>query len=381
MKKIKIIFYLKGYGNAIPGAESAGYHILQSIIDRNDLKIIIVSDQKAKCQRNEILFKHKNLPINLPILNFIINNFFAKRMIKNVTEIFSPDIIHIQGFSGNYPTLKTQIKKILTLHDDPSMEIYDRNRNDPLKFFEYFWFKFIKWSISKAIRNFDFFHVGSSKMIRALQYQGVTSERIYQIPNGRDNLINKKEELESETKKSIKIADNSIIKMIMVGTIEYRKGTLSVAQSLEYLPPNFHLLLVGKSQPIIGIPYLKKVLKINRKKIHYLGYLQKQQYLSVLEMADIYISASNYEACQLVPLDALFLRKKVVTTTAGAIPDFLSKDYPYFLKSNDPSEISKIILKARLSNQYESSFIKSYPKTWKVIGEEISKIYDFILKS
>jgi glycosyltransferase involved in cell wall biosynthesis len=94
-----------------------------------------------------------------------------------------------------------------------------------------------------------------------------------------DKTIKKKKKLKTQIKK----------KILMVGSIEYRKGSLNVALSLNYLPKNFQLLLVGKPQPIIGIPYLKKVLKLNRNRIHYLGYLQKSDYFSVLDKADIYI--------------------------------------------------------------------------------------------
>jgi glycosyltransferase involved in cell wall biosynthesis len=161
----------------------------------------------------------------------------------------------------------------------------------------------------------------------------------------------------------------------MVGSIEYRKGCHNIGQSLDYLPKNYHLCLVGKLPPIIGIPYLKEIIRMNKTRIHYLGYLSTNDYMSIFEMVDIYVSASLYEACQLTPLEALTFEKKVVTSLAGAIPDFLSKEYPFFIKSTKPAEIAKVILKASESEDLLFKQFISYPKSWEEIGKKIADAY------
>lgn len=374
-----IIFYLKGYGNPVPGAESAGYNILKSIINRSDFKIIIISDQKAKKTNDEILYRHKILPINIPILNFIINNFFASRIIKKLSQIYAPKLIHIQGYAGYYPIISSNSKTLLTLHDDPSIMIFDKARRDPLKYFEFFWYEFIRFSIFKAIKNYDFFQAGSSRIKNYLTKLGISKKRIYLIPNGiyKYRIFNNKkkvfkERLNDRNKRKIKF-------ILVVGSIEHRKGTLNVALSLKYLPRKFHLLVVGNPQAIIGLSYLKKVLNVDRDRIHYLGYLKNNDYFSVLDEADIYISASISEACQLAPLEALMMEKKVIITPVGAIPDFFPLNYPLLIKKNNPREIANVILKASRTEKIKELNGKLSPETWEEIGKDLKKMYSNII--
>lgn len=161
----------------------------------------------------------------------------------------------------------------------------------------------------------------------------------------------------------------------MVGSIEYRKGTLNVALSLKYLPEKFHLLLVGSPQPILGIPYLKRVLNIDRNRIHYLGYLETKDLTLILNKADIYISASISEACQLAPLDALMMQKKIIVSPVGAIPDFFSLKYPLLIKKNNPREIANLILKASETERINDLKGKLSLKSWEEIGKELNLMY------
>lgn len=383
-KKVYLIFYLKGYGNSIPGAESAGESILNNYLktDNKTIKTIIISDQKAKCPKSKkfAFYTHKNFHWNVPILNFLINNLFAKILIKKISEMYKPNIIHIQGFAGYYPLPPKRSISILTMHDDPETKIYDKKRKDILKFFEYFWFEFIRISIKRAIKQFSYFQVGSSRMYRHLLKCNKKTDNIFFIPNGiefKHNIdLNETHTIIQYFKRKEKI--NDIIPFLIVGTIQLRKGTLKVAETLKFLPENYHLFIVGKPTPILGLPYLKKILKIDNKRIHYLGYVQKKLYFKILSEIDIILSASLYEGCQLVPLDALIQGKTVITTLAGSIKDFFPKDYPFFILNDNPREISKLIQKANNSNQFNLNLKK--PFTWEEVGIKIGKMYDKIIE-
>jgi hypothetical protein len=344
--KKNIIFYLKGYGNPTPGAQSAGFNILKSIYDNSDYNIIIISDQTAKKSNNELLYKHKNFFLKIPFLNFVVNNFLAARIIKKVSKIYSPKLIFIQGYSGYYPTFKSKFKTLLTLHDDPTMRIFDKNRKDPLKYFEFLWYEYIRFSMMRAIKRYDFFHVLNLRTLKYLTKLGIERERIIKIRNAVGILRNfNKENIISQNGTKIKTRKRHII-ILTAGSIECRKGSLNIALSLNYLPKNFHLIIVGNPQPIFGLPYLKKILTLNRKRIHYVGYLQKKEYFTILSKADIFIGASKFESYHLTPLEALMMHKKLVATPVGVLPEYLSLDYPFLIRTNEPSEIAELILKA-----------------------------------
>lgn len=206
---------------------------------------------------------------------------------------------------------------------------------------------------------------------------GIKRDKIFVIPNG-IKFINNLNKINGD--KNVGKVKKNLILILIAGSIEYNKGSLNVALSLNYLPKNYHLLIAGKPQPIIGIPYLKKVLSQNKKRIHYLGYLQKEDYFSILNKADIYISASLFEACQLAPLEALMMKKKIIVSLSGAVPEFFSLDYPFLIKENQPYEIADLVLKLSKSKNIIPKGIISL-KPWREIGKHLNDMYTKIIHS
>jgi glycosyltransferase involved in cell wall biosynthesis len=373
----KILLCSRGLLNPAGGGESAGYKLYKNILEINKkkkkFKIYILTDlrnTKVKLSSANVFF-FSTLKFKIPVFNFFIDNYFFERKIKELEKLYNYDIIHVQGWSGYYPSLKSNAKKVLTLHDDLYTDL-PFFRKDFLGIFVSLWYKVGKYIRLKNYSKYDYYHALSSRIKNALILQGIHEKNIKVLHNG----VEKKREKSSM--KSRKINKNRNI--LMLGKVEYRKGVHLVAKAMQSLPEDYHLYIVGKIVPIFGLNYLKNLCSLSNQ-IHYLGYISNEQLSKLMTKMDCFISASYYEACQLSPLEAISNQLNVIATKAGAILDIFKKEYPLLINSYYSEEIANKILKSFDIDLDEKKYLIGNFKSWKETSDEIYKFYSKIINT
>lgn len=73
------------------------------------------------------------------------------------------------------------------------------------------------------------------------------------------------------------------------------------------------------------------------------------------------------------------MKKNIIVSPAGAIPEFLSLDYPFLIKKNQPSEIADLVLKLSKSEKIIIPKGIYSLKSWKEIGKDLSDMYSKII--
>jgi L-malate glycosyltransferase len=178
-----------------------------------------------------------------------------------------------------------------------------------------------KHLITRVINRFV---IGSSNCVvaisndtkkRAEKYYGIRKE-IQVINYGFIPVeINKKTPLNNKQK-----SDNFIL--ISVGRLIPRKGFEYLIHSLELLPSDIHLILVGDGPCEPELKHLAKLCNVENR-ISFVGYKPRLEIFNYLDKADCYVLPSLHEGLGIVVQEAMYMGLPVVCTNNGGQTDLI----------------------------------------------------------
>lgn len=382
---MRILYFMRNIGSPPPGARQASKKILSAIAAENsDFQFVIVTNKSGEGNQtskvttdNHVVYAYNSPGLGFPGLNFLWENFLAEQLIQSVGRKTEPDIIHIQGYAGFYPRPYSGIPSLLTSHDFPPWRFPDRPSLEPSTFMNFLWHEEARRIRLKNLACFTHFHALSTQIEEFLKSRKITSERIIMVPNGINRSRPGNSKLEPLKRRIYRrkmgFSDDDIL-ILMVGAVEYRKGIHLAKAALNWLPSNYHLLLVGWSSRLGGAYYLKKLLKgKDSSRIHYFGHVSKKQVEKILGLVDCYLSASLSEACQISVLEASEYGLPVVLTNIGAATDIFGPNYPFLVSNPDPELLASKIRLGIASGRNTPIPINN--TTWNSVGKTIGKFY------
>lgn len=248
------------------------------------------------------------------------------------------DIVHFECLPGArgcllLPFLRKlkdgNLKVIQKIHGWPPIELKFRFN----KYFEKFLYK-AHWELSKInMRNYsDCIIVNSDFMKKLVKKEFQKNIKI--IPNGIDMSIwNPRKGLTLEGNKNI----------VFWGRFSKEKGVDLIIKSTKNVLktfPDTHFYLIGKG-PLYQ--YLIKIVKDLgiEKNIHFTGFLPKKELIKYVCSSDIVMFPSRYEPFGMMILEAMALKKPIISTRVGGIKDII-KNYENGILVNPKTEdISK----------------------------------------
>ena len=390
---MKVLYFAKGLTSLRGGSQLAASRLLSAI--EGSIELAVLTD-RIDFRRTT---QKKQYPIysylsrfglsEIPGLSFEVENFLAEVQMRRICRLFRPDLVHIHGYAGYYPRPHADVPSLLTFHDFPPTRIFDSYSSGPLKYLEFLWWKRASQIRLRCIHKFTHYHALSTRIARFLVTKGIRFENIFVIPNGTDmtSIYEESQNSKRERQRSVLLRilglepDTKLI--IMLGSIEYNKGIHRVVEALRYLPPNFHLILIGSHAPLIGCQYLRALLRNPQKsRIHHLGKVDHSKIYPLLSLADCYVSSSISEACQLTPIEAVMANVPVVLNRVGAAEDLFGVDYPLFFSETSTSDLAEKILQA-VNSQSKLRNSSSYCTflSWKQVGKLIVEAYHKICNS
>ena len=93
---------------------------------------------------------------------------------------------------------------------------------------------------------------------------------------------------------------------------------------------------------------------------------------------------SNYETFCLVIIEAFACGKPVITSNAGAIPDYMKPELGILVQKNAEDELCTAILEmAKNASTYDSHLIRDFAVqnySYEKVGADLNRIYDSVLK-
>ena len=130
--------------------------------------------------------------------------------------------------------------------------------------------------------------------------------------------------------------NDSDVVLVTVGRLVARKGLDRLLRIVKQINnSSVHLFIIGSGPQMDPLVKLSNELDISRQ-IHFLGQIDEQEKLEVLQMSDIYASTSQHEGFGIVYLEAMAAGLPVVCYDYGGQTDFLSTGVNGFVeKLND----------------------------------------------
>jgi GT2 family glycosyltransferase len=137
------------------------------------------------------------------------------------------------------------------------------------------------------------------------------------------------------------------VEFLLLGTVEQRKGQLILLEALRQLPED---VLKRASFQIVGRPHdsiIAEKIRTAAVKGSYLTYregVSPGEALSLIGNTDVVVSTSLDETGPLILMEALALGKAILSTTVGAVGEYLSLDEAgFFVPPGDVAALAKMI--------------------------------------
>jgi glycosyltransferase involved in cell wall biosynthesis len=177
--------------------------------------------------------------------------------------------------------------------------------------------------------------------------------------------------------------DEKDILVLYVGQLTYDKGVHILIKAFEQLLPkntSLKLIILGKG-PLAS--HLEKIKGRFGDQLRYFGFIPYNKVLQFYQMADIVVVPSVWpEAQGRVNLEAMALRKPVIATKVGGIPEIITHEKDGILvKPGDPKEIEHALfrlindpdLRSRIGLEGRKTVEKRYNEA--IVCDQILSIY------
>jgi len=370
--KQKIIVFTTAFSPFIGGAEIAAEQVMTRLPQYDFFVFTARLDSKLPAYE-----KHDNIHIYrvgngsfLDKFKLIFSGYKqAKKIAPDAKIVWSVMASHggLAGlrFKKKYP----KTKFLLTIQEGDSLgHIYLR------ALFIWPWFKqiFSKADKVQAISN----HLGNwaKKM-------GAQSE-IRIVPNGvvLDDFNISSEETE-QLRGKLNLPDKNKL-IITVSRLVKKNGVRSLVESMQFLPKDVHLVIIGDGQLKNELIKVSSNLGINNR-VHFLGSIAYEDVPKYLSLAGAFCRPSLSEGLGSAFLESMASGVPVVATKVGGIPDFLEdNETGLFCQIENPKDIAEKIGVLLENGDIRDKIIKKGKQviedkySWGGVATQMNKIFN-----
>lgn len=225
--------------------------------------------------------------------SFMLSSFLKTKFSKKY------DVVHAQNVVSAFAMKNVLGKKLLAIHGihhEQVDHLHGKTAGNVAKDYE-----------DKALNWVDAITVSSKEMLDYYSQKGLNT---FFLPNALD--------IQSITKKSNRKFDKQIV---YAARLSKEKGILEVLDVAEKLPQDIHLLILGS-----GVEENKvKELSELQKNIHFLGYQNRENTLSIIRGSDLLIQPSRMEGgLSYTLLESMACGTPIICTDVGGAKDTLS---------------------------------------------------------
>ena len=259
-------------------------------------------------------------------LDWISYAFRAARPLRNLERLDPFDVVHFldvhfaYAYRGLYvASLWQSFRQRLTAHHGGP---YHTGREDYLRRQAYYRLARQAMEIPSLARAARL--IASCRATRAefiahyaiqpgavdLAVQGIDTERFRPLPA-------------AGLRRRLGLADKRVL--LFVGFITPRKGLEYLAAALRLLPPDVHLVVIGRWDPRYRVQVLQ-TLGPARDRLHDLGYIADADLPRYYAMADVYVAPSLLEGLGITPIEAMSCGTPAVVTSASSGPEEVGRD-------------------------------------------------------
>ena len=209
---------------------------------------------------------------------------------------------------------------------------------------------------------------------------GIESQKINVIPNGIDAgkfyTIDK-----IKAKQKLRLNNNDSL-VLSVGALIPRKGhhiTIEAVSLLKAKYPNLKLLIAGKGPMKEKLNNLAEELGVSNRVV-FLGQIPNDELIYWYNPSDLFCLSSSREGWANVLTEAIACGIPAVATNVFGAPEIITQGKNGFLVNRCAEDVAKGI-EAVLIQDWDKDTIawNGSRRTWKVVAEEVSDVFDRVL--
>ena len=285
--------------------------------------------------------------------SFMISSSFKAKFKKN------NDIVHAHNIPSAKAMKNASGKKILTIHGIYSQQIKNLHNKTTSKIAANYEKESLEWA--------DIITVVSKDAFDHYKKMGLN---VYHIPNSID--------IDSLSIKSDRRYKKQII---FAGRLSLEKGVNVLLDLIKILPQDINLIILGSG------PKENLLKNLKKSNVNYLGYLPKNETISLIRGSDILIQPSKIEGVSSTILEAMACKVPVITTNVGGNKEIIEHNKTGILIEPNNSkklldEILNLFINSKIKNELiNSAYIDVQKYDWKYVGKLYLDLYDELLKS
>ena len=287
--------------------------------------------------------------------SFMISSFLKAKFKKN------QDIVHAHNIPAALAMKNTTGKKILSLHGIFSQQIDELHGKVTGIISAKYEKNALEWADTITVISKE-----------AYNYYSKLGYKVFQVPNAIDiSSLNPNEKRQFEKQ------------IIFAGRLSAEKGIDTLIEIAEQLPETISLLILGTG------PEKQKIqnLATRKENIHFLGYCNKDETISLIRGSDILIQPSLQEAISSTILEAMACGTAVIASNVGGNIEIITNQKNGILLESQKAELfTNSIIELFENSQKRKSLvneashsIKNYD--WSEVGNLYMNIYKSLLKS
>ena len=269
------------------------------------------------------------------------------------------DIVHAHNIPSAKAMKNASGKKILTIHGIYSQQIENLHNRTTSKIATNYEKEALEWANAITVVSKD-----------AFDYYKKLGLNVFHIPNSID--------IKSLSTKSDRRYNKQII---FAGRLSSEKGIDVLCELIEILPSDIHLIILGSG------PKENLIKNIKKSNVDYLGYLPKNETISLIRGSDILVQPSLIEGISSTILEAMACKVPVITTNVGGNNEIIEHNQTGILiEPNNTQKLLEEIMKLFTNPEVKNKLIDSaYTNVqyydWKNIGKLYLNLYTKLLKS
>ncbi|MCB0665696.1 MAG: glycosyltransferase family 4 protein [Saprospiraceae bacterium] len=340
---MKILFVLESYYPNIGGVETLFKSLADALSARDHQVMVITTHPGGKVKRREVLGN-----VSIRRYNFINRYFFTLfAFIPVLLNAGKYDLIQTTSYNAGVPAflggLMNRKKTIITFHE------YWNRLWFELPYFSRFslWLHYLFEKMLAIIPFYKFIAVSESTRNNLIK-GGVAAEKVEMIYNG----------IRYEEWQPVKkIEKASIFQFVYFGRLGISKGInllLDAVRILKEQGTDFELVLIIPPNPSdlysLILQFIEEQELSNHVKI--MGHLLKSELIAVVGAADAVVIPSYSEGFCYSAVESVALKKPIVSSGRGALPEVVSGKY-IVLEKLDAVELSKAMQEAMRGNWKE----------------------------
>ena len=314
-------------------------------------KFLQNKDHKVEIISSENTF---TIPIKgLKNPSFMLSSFLKTKFKKN------QDIVHAHNIPSALAMKNTAGKKVLSLHGVFSQQIYQLHGKTTSNMSEKYENNALKWADAITVISKE-----------AFDYYTNLGYNVFQVPNAID-ISSLETNVDKRYSKQV----------IFAGRLSHEKGIDSLISISQKLTDDIHLIILGAGPEEEKIKDLVK----NHKNIHFFGYQNKNQTISLIRGSDILIQPSLYEGISSTILESMACKTAIIASDVGGNRELIENNQNgIIIESHNIDSFVEQIINLFDNEQLRQLLVDNALKTvkkydWNEVGNLYLNVYESVL--